>query len=79
MVDMDVVIDPPHMRVEMSLGGSLDGAIEAKYALEEVVSFGGEDVSVVDSHWHGVVLEGPEGETEHVDLREFSDIVDPDE
>jgi len=78
MVDMDVVIDPPHMRVEMSLGGSLDGTVQSEYELEEIVSFG-EDVTIVDSHWHGVVLEGPESETEHVDLREFSDMVDTDE
>lgn len=67
---VDIQIDPPHLVVELEI---VTGAVmELEYDLVDIldVQADGEEVEVIDAHWHGIVLEGPDGETHHVDLRE---------
>ena len=72
--EMDVSIDPPHLVVEVPMTAPMDATMELEYELDEVLQFDSEEVSIVDSHWHGVVVEGPDGETEHIDLRDVREL-----
>ena len=72
----DARIEPPNLVVEVSLSPFSGVMFEAKYDLAEVLDIEGEDgdFEVIDSHWHGLIVEGPDGETEHVDLRELNEL-----
>jgi hypothetical protein len=69
---VDVSIDPPNIVVEVELGPPLNASMELEYDLKDIIDIGDDDddVEIVDSHWHGIVLEGPDGETHHIDLRD---------
>ena len=74
--EFDVSIQPPDLVVELTLPPT-GITMELSYDLKEVLDFEGEDaeeITIVDSHWHGIVVENPDGETHHVDLRELDEI-----
>jgi hypothetical protein len=75
--NMDVRVDPPHLIVDVPLAGAMEGAsMELEYELDEVLQIDGdhEDVTVLDAHWHGLVVEDSDGETEHIDLRDVKEL-----
>lgn len=74
-----VSIEPPNLLVEVELAPALGATMELSYDLADVLNFEGEDaegIEIIDSHWHGIVLEGPENETHHIDLRQVDEIND---
>lgn len=72
----DIKIAPPNLVVEMDVVGS---TLQLEYDLVDLINFEGadaEDIEIIDSHWHGIVLEGPENETHHIDLRDVDELND---
>lgn len=70
--NIDITIRPPHMVVEVQLPGHDSLSCELEYDLVDIIDFSGDgDIDIIDSHWHGIVLEDGDGETHHVDLRDL--------
>lgn len=78
--EFDVSLQPPDLVVELTLPPT-GITMELSYDLVDVLDFEGEDadeVEIIDSHWHGIVVEGPDGETHHIDLREVEELQQED-
>ena len=74
-----VSIEPPNLLVEVELAPALGATMELEYDLADILNFEGEDaedIEIIDSHWHGIVLKGPENETHHIDLRDVDELND---
>lgn len=78
---ISVSVEPPNLLVEVELAPALGATMELSYDLVDILNFEGEnadEVEIIDSHWHGIVLEGPENETHHIDLRDVDELTDDD-
>lgn len=77
----DIELRPPHLVVEVNISEDSGLSFELEYELVEILDIAVEDeeeVEIIDAHWHGIVIEDPEGETHHIDLREL-DLEDENE
>jgi hypothetical protein len=74
----EVSIEPPNLVVEVQLAPSGDLTATLTYDLKEVfdISTDSENIGIIDTHWHGIVLEAPDGETHHIDMRELNETSD---
>lgn len=71
---IDVKVEPPHLVIDIELSAPMSDSLRLEYDLDEVIEINTPDdgdVTIVDSHWHGVVVEGPD-DTHHIDLREVN-------
>lgn len=71
---LDVSIEPPNMVVEVSVSGFEGLSFTLEYDLKDILEIEVEDgdVEIIDTHWHGIVLDTPDG-TEHIDLRDIQE------
>lgn len=69
----DVRIEPPELIVEVSIGPNDSVSMELSYNLKDVLNIESKNIEIIDSHWHGIVLDTPEG-TEHMDLRDVDEL-----
>lgn len=77
--EMEVSVQPPNLAVEVPMAEPMSATLELEYDLKDILRFEGdsEDIEVIDTHWHGIVIAGPDDQTHHIDLRDIGAEVNP--